>query len=78
MAAPKENAEMTVITPDKETSGRAETLRDDVAIWVAVLKKNYGSIEAVRGIDLAVGRRDLRFDRSGWREQIPFSTFSAE
>src|SRR5437867_6032592 len=56
MAGTKEK--MTVTTPDTETAG-IETLRDGTAIRVAGLKKNYGSVEAVRGIDLLVGHGEI-------------------
>src|SRR5262245_5834862 len=59
MAAAKENPEMTLITPDNETAGRTGTAADDVAIWVSGLKKNYGPLEAVRGIDLSVGHGEI-------------------
>src|SRR6516162_7484030 len=48
MAAAKENPLADVETP-----------HDDVAIWVAGLRKNYGSVEAVRGIDLQVAHGEI-------------------
>jgi drug efflux transport system ATP-binding protein len=50
---------MTLTTPGGATIGRSETLHNDTAIWVAGLKKNYGSIEAVRGIDLSVAHGEI-------------------
>jgi len=50
MAETKENQTIT---------GVAETQHDDVAIWVSDLKKNYGSIEAVRGINLSVRHGEI-------------------
>src|ERR1041385_583832 len=38
----------------EETAGGIKTLPDDIAIRVAALKKNYGAVEAVRGVDLDV------------------------
>jgi drug efflux transport system ATP-binding protein len=47
-------------TKENETiTGVAETQHDGVAIWVSDLKKNYGSIEAVRGIDLSVRHGEI-------------------
>src|SRR5215510_10969691 len=54
MAEAKENPVMTVTTPDRDTVGRVETLNDDTAIRVTGLKKNYGLVEAVRGMAFAV------------------------
>jgi ABC-2 type transport system ATP-binding protein len=59
MATRQESPEVTVITPDKATSGGTETLPDDAAIQVTGLRKNYGSIEAVRGLDLSVGHGEI-------------------
>src|SRR5215831_3916840 len=60
MATAKESSvKMTVTTPNKEFSGRAETDRAEVAIEVVGLKKNYGSVEAVRGIDLTVDHGEI-------------------
>jgi ABC-2 type transport system ATP-binding protein len=50
---------MTVTAPERNTAGRSETARDDVAVWVAGLRKNYGPVEAVRGIDLAVRHGEI-------------------
>ena len=47
------------------TAKESQTINDiaerphDDAIWVAGLKKNYGSVEAVRGIDLSVGHGEI-------------------
>src|SRR5436309_8734463 len=49
---------MMAPTPDTETAG-VESLHHDAAIRVAGLKKNYGSVEAVRGIDLLVGHGEI-------------------
>src|ERR1051326_1382386 len=48
MAAAKENRTVTI-----------DTANDDVAIRVAGLKKNYGPVEAVLGIDLTVARGEI-------------------
>src|SRR5262245_60418163 len=45
-------------TKENQTINFAES-PDDAAIWVAGLKKSYGSIEAVRGIDLSVGHGEV-------------------
>jgi drug efflux transport system ATP-binding protein len=37
----------------------SEPTNDDAAIWVAGLRKNYGPVEAVRGIDLSVGHGEV-------------------
>src|SRR5262245_1267069 len=50
---------MTVTTPDRETIDRRDTTHDDAAIRVIGLKKNYGSVEAVRGIDLSVAHAEI-------------------
>src|SRR5215831_16215426 len=59
MAAAEENPIMTAITPDRDTVGRIEAINDNPAIRVTGLKKNYGSVEAVRGIDLSVGHGEI-------------------
>jgi ABC-type sugar transport system ATPase subunit len=56
MAGKKEK--MAVTTPAGKTVG-IETINDDIAISVADLKKHYGSVEAVRGIDLSVGHGEI-------------------
>src|SRR5262245_2798301 len=45
-------------TKENQTINFAES-PDDAAIWVAGLKKSYGSIEAVRGIDLSVSHGEI-------------------
>src|SRR5262245_24588361 len=50
---------MTVTTPDRETIDRRDTTHDDAAIRVIGLKKNYGSVEAVRCIDLSVAHGEI-------------------
>src|SRR5262245_25628513 len=59
MASTKANPEMMAITPDRKTYGGTETMADDVAIRVTGLKKNYESIEAVRGLDLSVAHGEI-------------------
>src|SRR5215470_11988358 len=59
MAAAEENPIMTAITPDRDTVGRIEAVNDNPAIRVTGLKKNYGSVEAVRGIDLSIGHGEI-------------------
>jgi ABC-2 type transport system ATP-binding protein len=45
---------------EKENSVKTATLsNDDVAIRIADLKKNYGSVEAVRGINLSVNHGEI-------------------
>src|SRR5215471_2686735 len=58
MAAAEENSIVLTAT-EKEASGRAEIARNNVAIRVAGLKKNYGPVEAVRGIDLAIHNGEI-------------------
>jgi ABC-2 type transport system ATP-binding protein len=48
MAAAEENRTITI-----------DAANDDVAIRVAGLKKNYGTVEAVRGIDLTITRGEI-------------------
>src|ERR1051326_4960581 len=48
MAAAKENRTVTI-----------DITNDDVAIRVAGLRKNYGTVEAVRGIDLTITRGEI-------------------
>jgi len=50
MAATKENQTVNDIV---------QPPHNDAAIWVAGLKKNYGSVEAVRGIDLVVRHGEI-------------------
>src|SRR2546425_10302632 len=58
MAAAKENS-ITDTTADRETVAGPQRARNESAIWVAGLKKNYGAVEAVRGIDLAVAPGEI-------------------
>jgi ABC-2 type transport system ATP-binding protein len=46
-------------TKENQTINNIAVAPDDAAIWVAGLKKSYGSIEAVRGIDLSVGHGEI-------------------
>src|SRR5437868_10761448 len=57
MASAKENRIIT--TPDNLSSGGAGASHDDVAIRITGLKKNYGLVEAVRGIDLTVDHGEI-------------------
>src|SRR5262245_5150887 len=50
---------MTVTSSDGKTIRSVETIPDDTAIRVSRLKKNYGSVEAVRGIDFSVGHGEI-------------------
>ena len=59
MAAEPENPIVTVTHSRKDSAGRTATAHDEHAIWVAGLKKNYGSVEAVRGIDLAIAHGEI-------------------
>src|SRR5713226_5573540 len=57
MASAKENR--IIATPDNDSSGGAGASHDDVAIRITGLKKNYGRVEAVRGIDLTVDHGEI-------------------
>src|SRR5438309_2286240 len=50
---------MKPTTPDTNLGGRIHSVRNDAAIRVAGLKKDYGPVEAVRGIDLAVAHGEI-------------------
>jgi len=46
-------------TLQKESADRIQAERGESAIWVAGLTKNYGPVEAVRGIDLSVRHGEI-------------------
>src|SRR5438876_1070492 len=46
-------------TLEKESAGRIQAERGESAIWVAGITKNYGPVEAVRGIDLSVRQGEI-------------------
>src|SRR5437867_29761 len=50
---------MKATTREKEPIASIETARNENAIWVSGLQKNYGSVEAVRGIDLVVAHGEI-------------------
>src|SRR6266571_2492645 len=58
MATTRESP-MIAKTPDIKPSGQVETRRGENAIEVKGLKRDYGPVEAVRGIDLAVARGEI-------------------
>jgi drug efflux transport system ATP-binding protein len=58
MAEAPENR-MTPTTYDTEPGGRVDTTSGEYAIRVAGLRKHYGPVEAVRGIDLAVAHGEI-------------------
>jgi ABC-2 type transport system ATP-binding protein len=58
MAAAAENP-MTQTAHDVDSAGRAAAAHGEHAIRVAGLKKSYGALEAVRGIDLAVDEGEI-------------------
>src|SRR5690349_4252206 len=46
-------------TPQRDLAGGVEALDEDVAIRITGLKKNYGDVAAVRGIDLTVAHGEI-------------------
>jgi ABC-2 type transport system ATP-binding protein len=50
---------MKVTSPDSKTTRPIEPIPDDAAIRVSGLEKNYGSVEAVRGVDFAVRHGEI-------------------
>ncbi len=50
---------MSVRTPQINAGGSTEVAHEHVAIQVTGLKKNYGTVEAVRGIDLTVYQGEI-------------------
>ena len=50
---------MTSQIPRNDSTGNVAIADEDVAIRITNLKKNYGTVEAVRGIDLAIAHGEI-------------------